>query len=370
MALDLPTRLDLYALARDYLLSRAAKLDPGQVDVLGSDANLFVGSVSVVSSAIVNQLAFAFNRLTLSGADGDDLDRLAFDRYGLTRKGASPAVGAVRIFRASNAGGAGTVAIGTKVQTLTGIEYLLTSSASFGASDLTSQANVRAAQAGKATQAAANTIARFSDPSTLFDRTLQVNNDLTTAGGEDAEDDATFRARIRNFWNTARRGILAAIAFGATSVPGVVTAQAVEALAPGNMPARVVNLYIADSSGVASQALADQVRSALDDFRAGGIAVLISTSIPLIVQVQLHLSFQANVDTVSLTEAVRGAVVAFVNNLPVNGPLYLSDLYSTLQTFVVDGLIVNQATIVAPVGDLVPPVGQTIRTTFENVTSV
>src|SRR5260221_476101 len=88
------------------------------------------------------------------------------------------------------------------------------------------------------------------------DATLQVTNPLTTAGGEDVEDDDTFRARIRDFWRTARRGILAAIEFGAKTVPGVVSAQAVEALSVGAAPARVVNLYIADSSGVSSEALA------------------------------------------------------------------------------------------------------------------
>lgn len=365
---DLPSRLDLYALGRDYLLQRAKKIDPAQVDVLGSDANIFVGSTSMVAGAIVSQLGYSVSRLLLDGAENEDLDRYVFDRYNESRKGASPAVGSVRIYRGSVSGGAGTIPIGTKVVTLSGTEYITVTLASFGVSDLFSSADVRATQAGKITQVGANQIRKFGNANDLFDKTLQVNNDLPTAGGEDREDDDTFKNRVRDFWNVARRGILGAIVAGALSVPGVVSASAVEALSNTGMPARVINLYIADSSGVASNALAKQVLTALDDYRAAGIAVIISTSIPFIVTVTLSLTFSANVDTLALSDSVRASVFEFINALPVNGTLYTSQIQTVLQRFASDGLIVNQNTIVAPVGDLVPAIGQTLRTTLANIT--
>lgn len=366
----MPSRLDLFALGRDYVVQRATKIDPAQVDVEGSDVNIFVGVASVIGDQIIKQLAFRTAALLLDGADDEDLDRYALDRYQLSRKGASPARGSVRIFRTATTAGAGVVPIGTKMVTNVGSEYITTTTASFGASDLTSSANVRAVEAGKLPQVGANAIVRFSNPAGLFDASLQVINDAPTAGGEDAEDDDTFRARIRDFWKSARRGVLAAIEFGALTVEGVVSAQAIEVLTVGAAPARLVNLFISDSTGVASDALAQEVRSALDDFRAGGIQVLISTSLPLIVDVQLRLSFRANVDTLTLTDNVRNAVVAFINSLPVNGALYVGQLFSVLQRFAEDGLIVNQGSLVSPVGDLIPATGQTIRTTLANVTVV
>jgi uncharacterized phage protein gp47/JayE len=365
---DLPTRLDLYALGRDYVTQRAKKIDPTIVDVEGSDANIVVGGQSIVGDAIVKQLGYSINKLLLDGAQDEDLDRYAFDRYGLFRKGASPAVGAIQITRPTFAAGAGTIPIGTKITTNSGIDYITTSIAALGATSLLTTCNVRAVQAGKITQVGKNTIRRFSKPGDLFDKTLGCNNAVATTGGEDAEDDETFRNRIRNFWNTARRGVLAAISFGALSVPGVVSAVAIEALTTGAQPARIVNLYIADSSGVANAQLAQLVASALDDYRAAGITVLINTSIPSIVNLVLLLSFQANVDTVTLSDNVRAAVVEFVNSLPVNGTLYISDLYSVLRRFVADGLVVNQGSVVAPAGDLVPDIGSTLRTTTANVT--
>lgn len=365
---DLPSRADLSAIGSNYVLQRAQRIDPNRVKVLGSDANLFIGSQSVVAYALVKQLAYRINALLLDGASGEDLDRYAWDRYQLPRNGASSARGTVRFFRASAAAGAGSIPIGTTLRTLTGIEYVTTSIANFGAAQLdNATANVRASQAGKATQVGANQIRNFGNVQALFDTTLQVNNDAATAGGEDVETDDNFRNRIRDFWLTARRGILSAIEFGAKTVPGVVSAKAIETLNLSGQPARLVNLYIADSSGVASQALAQQVQVALNDFRAAGIAVLISTSIPQIVSISLALSFAANVDTVTLSGQVQAAVVSFVNSLPVNGTLFLGQLFSVLQRFAQYGLVPKQSSIVAPVGDLVPALGQTLRTQLSNV---
>lgn len=367
MSLDYPTRLDAFRLSVDYVTQRSARLDPSQATTEGSDLNIILGSTSIVAASVINQLAEKINGLLLDGAEGEDLDRFAFDRYSLSRKGASPALGSVRIFRMDATFGAGTIPAGTVLSTLTGINYITTTVATLGALDLETSANVRAVEASKATQVTANSIVRFANPPTLFDRTLQVNNDEATAGGEDIEDDETFRNRIRQFWRTARRGVLEAIEFGALTVPGVVSAQAIEALTTGNTPARVVNLYIADSSGVASETLADTVRVALDDYRAGGIAVIVSTSLPFIVDITLKLSFKAGTDTVTLSDNVRAAVVEFINSLAVNGTLYIAQLYTVLQRFEADGVIVSQDSIVSPTGDLVPDVGQTLRTTTENV---
>lgn len=365
---DVASRLDLYAIARDYIQTRAQKIDPAQVDIEGSDANIFAGISAVLGYAVMQQVAYRTGALLLDSADGEDLDRLAFDRYNLTRKGASPALGTIIITRATTVAGAGTVPSGTKVSSNTGSEYILATSASFGIGDLQSTADVRAVQAGKATQVGANAIVRFTQPGTLFDRTLVCINPNPTAGGEDAEDDETFRSRIRDFWRTARRGILAAIEFGALAVPGVVSAQAVETLGFGGFAARLVNLYIADSSGVASTALAALVKTALDDYRAAGIQVLVSTSLPLLVDMELQLTFRAGVDTLSLTDTIKAALVEFVNSLAVNGALYKSQLFSVLQRYADDGLIVDEGTLIAPTGDLVPSAGQTLRTTLANIT--
>jgi uncharacterized phage protein gp47/JayE len=364
---DLPTRLDLFAIGRDYVLQRAKKIDPTNVDVEGTDVNIFVGSLSVLAYYLINQLAFSIANLTLDGSEGEELDRFAYDRYQLTRPGATSALGQVRFFRTIASGGAGSIPANTLLTTNTGVQYITTTTATFGGSTLEVFADVRATQAGKETQVGANTIRRFSSPETIFDPNIQINNDLPTAGGENAFEDEEFRALIRQFWRTVRRGTLGAIEFGALSTPGVVSAQAVESLEPTGEAARIVELYIADSSGVANTQLAAQVKTVLNEFRAAGINVLISNSIPKIVNIRLKLNFVAGVNTTQLTEEIRNSVVAFVNSLSVNGPLYVAALSTVFIRFQADGLIADEGSILEPVGDLLPSPGETLRTTLNNV---
>lgn len=367
MATDLPTRLDLYGIGRLYLLTRAKTIDANEVDVRGSDANLFVGSTSVVGAHIVRHLAYSVARLFLDSAEEDDLDRLAFDRYGEARKGATPAVGTVRFWRTSLTGGVGDIPVGTKLIALTGAEYITTANGHFGAGDYSILVDVRAVQAGKGPQVGRNQIRKPGPGVSFFDTTIQLNNDDPTAGGENREDDPTFRNRLRNFWLSARRGTLGAIEYGAMTVPGVVSATAIEALDGSASPARVVNLFIADSSGVASTPLARAVDVALADYRAGGIRVIIWPSMPSIVAIVLKLAFQSQVDTVALTQKVVTAIVEFVNGLPVSAPLLRGELMSVLVRFKSDGLIVTDGSIVAPAGDVYPDPGKTLRTTLANV---
>ena len=93
--MDLPTRQDLYAIGRDYVVQNAKKIDPAQVDVAGSDVNLFVGIGSVVGEALLRQLGYRIGALLLDSCEDEDLDLYAYDRYTLTRTGASPAVGSM-----------------------------------------------------------------------------------------------------------------------------------------------------------------------------------------------------------------------------------------------------------------------------------
>jgi hypothetical protein len=140
-----------------------------------------------------------------------------------------------------------------------------------------------------------------------------------------------------------------------------------ESLGSSGQPVRLVSLAIADPSGVANVQLTQTVAQALNDYRAAGIQVVVSPSIPFIVTIQFALQFSAGVDTVTLSGQIQAAIVNFVNDLPVGGTLYLAQLQSILQRFVSQGLIVAQGSIVSPTGDLVPAPGQTIRTTPQNV---
>jgi hypothetical protein len=330
--------------------------------------NLYVGSNSVIGAELVNQLNAAIATLFLETAENDDLDRYVWDRYRETRKAASPAYGVVRFYRDVATAGAGSVPLGTKVGTKTGIEYVTTTVATFDTTDTVAYANVRSTQAGKAQQAGQNAIRRILNPALLWDPSLKVNNDAATAHANDRELDSVFRERVRDFWLSARRGTLSAISYGARRVPGIYSASAIEALTTDAQPARVVNLFLADESGIASQAISQSVLAELMEWRAGGIAVIPYTCNVQMQKITYKLQFIAGVETAPVVDKIRAVTAEKVNTLGGNETLMRSMLFSILEMYKGAGLIPSQDSIVEPAGDIVPATGYTIRTDLTNVT--
>ena len=366
-----PSRLDFYNIGRNYVIARAKKIDPTTIDVEGSEANIVIAAASFMAQKVGQQLTDGLRDLTLD-ADGEQLDRVVIDRYQLPRKGAVGAVGPLRFYRASDAGGSGTLDTGTKLDAIGGAQYVTLAPATF-ASDQTDGVIVpcRAVQAGFAFQVGANTITRLDNPGIAFDPTIQCNNDVAMAGGADREQDPQYRNRARMFWLSARRGTLSAITTGALSVDGVDSASATEAITgPNGSPARAVLLTIADLAGGSNSVLAARVQQGLLEYRAGGITVIISSSVPQLIQVQLSLTFLGNVDTSLLASQVQAAVVEFINSLGANQTLYRSDLESVLSRFRDAGLVPTQGSIALPLGDLQPDVGKTLRVRTQDVTLV
>lgn len=364
MSLDLPTRLDLLAIARTYIRTRAAKIDPAQVDIIGSDVNLFVGSNMVVANEVMNQLAAAVAKLLVDGASGEDLDRLAWDRFQMVRKPAAPGLVTLSFSRLSVLAGAGAVPINTRVQTDTAIDFVTTTQATFGASTLISQCAARSVQAGQLNRAAPGAIVRIPEIGALWDKTLRVTNPDASAFSADRESDEDFRSRIKSAWNTSRRGTLLAIEQGALATAGVASASAVEALTGGTQPARVVQVFIADQDGMGGS----NITIDLSEYRAAGIQAIPVYSVTQYVDIQLRLTFLAGRQTDILTEEIRTAILGTVNQCPVNGILYRAALLETLKSFADDGLVYDNGSLLDPTGDLVPDLGKTIRTTIDRIT--
>lgn len=360
---DTPTRLDLYQIGRTYLTQRSTKIERSIVDTEGSDANLFVGSTSFMAGAVSTQLGARMAAQFAASAEREDLDRLLVDRWVLPRKGASLALGTVLFYRMSFATGAGAVFVGTKVGTDDGIEYITTTPAIFGATSLQAYADVRATRAGKTQQVGRFRITRVLQPGGIFDPSMQVVNEEPTAGGEPRESDDDYRLRGQRAPRALARGTLSAIQEGALTTPGVASALATEVLDGDLRPARVVQLFIADSSGVASRVLASEATRTVHDYRAAGIAVIPALSTPFLVTIRLKLAFIAGVATSTLSDTIRRAIIQYVNSLPTGGPLYRSNLSAILARYQSGGLLPLQSAITEPTGDIFPPAARTIRTT-------
>lgn len=369
-----PNRAQLFQVFADTLLTRAESRPPGsritpeQVWTPGSDINLIGAGASAMGEEVARAAARDVSDLTLDGARGDALDRVIADRYSpyLYRKTATPSYVELQFSRPTAAHGAITLTTGTICRTTAGVEFETLADVAFGALDVGPiLVNARAVEAGTTGNVATNTITAFRMPPA--DNSILVTNPEPAAGGDFTESDESLRSRARAFYGAARRGILAAIEFGAKTVAGVRQAYAEEILDSLGIQTGFIALYIADANGQSNRVLNQLVADALLEYRGGGVVADIYGAVPTFQSIQLALSYETGTDTLAAFNLVRQAVVARVNSLAPSQTLEVSLITEAARS--VDGVIVADNAVVVPVGDVVPTPGQIIRTRKDLVTS-
>ena len=369
-----PTRAQLFqtgvtvAVTRGALRPPSERLTADAINTPGSDANIVNAQASFMADAVSAAAAQGLADLYLDSAEGPALDRLVADRFSPTvvRKDATPAVVTLTLARAVPLVSTPvTVPAGTLFQAF-GVQFALSTAATLSGFATLTTVVAQAVQSGQSGNVGAGTITQPVSP--LPSPALTAGNTEPAAGGSDTETDSSLRARARDFFRTARRGTLQAIAFGALTVGGVAAATAVEELDAMGLPTGVVSVYIADSNGQGNAALAAAVVQALLEYRAAGIVVQVIASVPYMQPIELHLGTVAGYDTRAVFAAVQQAVVAAVNSLRPNQTLERSLLFSVCRS--VQGVIVGADAIVVPATDVVPIGTQIIRTSASIVTSV
>lgn len=373
--MDAPTRSALFDLGVGELRARSlarppgTRLDPEMAFVEGSDLNLQTASASAMADEVIRQMVLRAAALLLDSAQADDLDRLVADRFSPTivRKQASPSVGPLSLSRSAGTLPAVTLPVGTQVKTASGIAVstMLAVSLPLGSNGpvtVPAQATTAGAQGNVAIGTLNTFVVRPSDSNVV------VTNPQPFAGGDNRESDPSLRARARAFYLTARRGTILAIEQGALTVAGVRQAVAVEETDLSGDPTGRVSLFIADVLGQANSALVTSVTSAESEYRAAGIVLDIASAVPVYEPITLRLRFAAGLDTQALSARVANAVVAAVNALAPNAKLEVSLITQAART--VPGVIVLADAVVAPVGDVVPALGNVIRTSQTLVTFV
>lgn len=349
---DLPNRLDLFDVARRSVrLAPNTRLDPNEVDVAGSDINLVCGIGSVIGENLSAAFARCVRGQFFATARGSQLDRLAGDRLQMTRLPESAATIDLVLARPTFGAGGGTVSAGLRVQTASGTAFSIDVDVAFGPTDLSKPATATAVATGPTGNVPAGAINQFLDAP--FDSTIIPSNASAAAGGAEVESDASFKGRIQGFFKSIRRGVLAAISFGATEVPGVAVATAYEITNPGNgLPAGAVELIVGDANGNATLDMIQAVNDKMIEFRSAGIPVFVSSGNVVYEPVVWKLDFLTGVNTVAATADVRAVTSAITQFLPSGAGLYRGTLIAAAKT--VPGVIISVDSLVAPAGDVFP----------------
>lgn len=374
---DFPSFNELFNIARDEMLSRNTNLSLDVIQRQGTDANAMTAASAAVGDECIGQLALVEQGLFYDTAKGQQLDRLVFDRTGLTRKPATNALGSVVFSLPSTNPTSFPIPIGTRCATSDGRQFVTTAAGNFlSGTTSTSSIAVKSVLAGASQQAAANSITSIIDTPANSPAGLSVNNPLATAGADDAESDDSLAARAKAFFTTARRGTLAAIEQGALAVPGVRTAKAIENTDQFGRPAKSVQLIVTDAFTDAlvdltptpptyqaqSQVLVANVFAALSDVRAAGIDVQPIVASIVLQSIILALNFTADADPDAVAFQARAVIVAYVNSLPPGSPFLVNDVIELLRG--VSGLVVSGSEVYSPPGNVFPSTLQALRTSL------
>ena len=377
--MDFPSFPTLFQVARNEALSLNSQLTKGAIDRPGSDANILIAAATAAADEVVGQLTTVTAGLFLDSANGDALDRLLADRYGLARKVASAATGSVAFSTVASNPAPFTIPANTFLSTADGRQYQTVQNELFP-SGTTGPVYVAITSllAGADQQASVNTITNIIGTIPGAPTDLKVTNPIATAGAADAESDTDFRERGRAFFSTVRRGTLSAIVQGALTVPGVVRASAYEALDSQGRGNKLVYCAIADQYtdqladlGVnppayqaQSKVLAQTVFNALEEYRPAGVFVQVQLAQVILQPVLLALSFEAGANIDEVANNARAACVNVINSLNPGDDLTPAMLFAGLQG--VSGLILTTAgdVIASPAGTVTTNPLQVLRTTL------
>ena len=358
---DFPSREELFRRWRDGAITVPdTRVSPSEIDLPGSDLNLVAAAAAILGEEVVSRMARLYAGVFEDTATGQCLDRVIFDRKGITRKPAAPATGELVLTRPTAAAGAGTVDGGlpgstpqpTRFITNTGITYLLLEDAVFGATDLSVTVRAQAELAGTAYTVADNQAWTPVDP--VFDTTLVATNPVEMAGAEDEETDDKFRARARAFFPTLRRGTLQAIEFGLRAAAGVDAVSVQEVLNTSGLPYCAVEAFVLDVLGQSNDTLAARAQGELEEFRALGIPVFVRAGRPDFISIALTPVFDARIinDTQAAAADIRSAIITAVNSLQPGQTLDRTRI--TAAALSVPGVSLPDGALTEPVADLEP----------------
>jgi len=311
----------------------------------GSALDALAGGAAALGNEVSAVVVDRFKTVFLDTCVEDEIDAWAADHYGdaVPRKAASAAVGEITWQREGvSTDGAGTVTgdvsgdfiipAGTTASGTVGgvtVEVASNDSAVIPDGEPNVTVTATATIAGRAGNVAIDVI-----DSTDFEG-VTVTNASAFTGGDDEETDARYRARVKAYPQTLRRGTVEALREGALRVGGVTYATVSETFidpADGGY----VAVYIGDPDAQASAPLVAAVELELVDWRAAGVRVIVTASVREEVGMVLRLTVRAGADQAAIRAAVQQAVLAYTNELDPNVPLYTAQIIAAAVSAHVD----------------------------------
>ncbi|WP_298516635.1 baseplate J/gp47 family protein [uncultured Nocardioides sp.] len=310
----LPTFDELYQQAKDEVQSRQPELTDWTE---GSNLDALAGEGAILADEVALVLVNLFRAHFIDTAEGDDLTALVSDRFGLTRKPATAAIGTVTFTRGSSSGTL-LIPAGTQVSgEVDGDEVTFTTDADVYLVSGSIDAEATCTVLGRAGNVAAGIIDTI-DSVIAGDPDLTVENADIFAGGSPEETDPRLRDRARRYFQTLRKGTVGALEAGALGVAGVEYATVDESHYAWD-DGGYVEIFIGDPDASANADLVAAVSLELVEWRAAGIKLVVTAAEREEIALEVQVTALRGADQTTIRAAARSALLAYINGINDDG---------------------------------------------------
>ena len=129
-------------------------------------------------------------------------------------------------------------------------------------------------------------------------------------------------------------------------------ATASEAINENGFPAALVQLVVGDAAGNASDTMLQEVKDELENWRAGGIPVVVVGGTVIYQPIQWALAIDTGYDQQKVLSEITAVTVAVTQFLRPGDTLYRATLLAAART--VPGAILSTNALALPLADTVP----------------
>lgn len=354
--MDLPNKTELFErMIEEAIAFHNGKLTEATMRQEGTDANSLLMAGVALGDEICYQIYLAIKNSNPQTAEQEDLDKLLFDWFGLTRLAASSSKVLINLTRTNT--DAGILPAGYTFSTNKGVSFRSDEDLIFADSILTGSVKTTCVAVGTAGNVDINTITIMEQPD--FDNTFTCTNASVAVGGRDQETDAQFRRRAAEYWTVQQKGTADAIIFGAKQVSGVQEVYFTETAVSSDQNARYLQMVIADPAGNSDSTLISNVQNELENWRAAGVWVEVLGGTAIDVTFNITYDYKAGYNESTVDTGVIKNILFYVNNLKLGEPLYVDVIKSLITK---SSGVFGNVDIVLPSANIVPTAYQILKT--------
>lgn len=286
-----------------------------------STSNLIGDAVGSELVSMRREISQVYNSIQVSNASGLDLDSLAFNMYGISRKPATFAFSDSRernvyfytttgSFGTINSGNSISIPAGTLISTeivnsTNSIVYRLVTDTILNANDRISYCNVEAFNVGSSYNVDSDSLIyhNYTNYTESINGFLKISNTFPIVSGSDIESDDSLRFRISNYLQAKVNLNIDAITLKALELPGVLDLEVI----PSYYGIGTTGVVLFGSGRESGRNINNLLEKRLNELKIPGQRIIVSNGIKVYFDFNIRVFVKAGISEIEKIRAKENA---------------------------------------------------------------